>query len=435
MNQAGEAGKFHKLSWLRLTSVMIVEAIALGSLSMPASFATLGLVPALLIVIGMGIISYVCSIHIGRTWLANREMTSYPMAGELLFVRMFGEGGRKTGRYFTTTIFLLLLIFTTGSHALTGRLMFNALSDNAICQVGFSAISAIILFILALPKTFNEMGWLGYVDFASIVIAIIITIIGSGVEGSQRPGGLDAVQWYAVNPEAPTFASAFLAVTNITFAYAYAQCQFSFMSELKRPREYTKSVGLLVSVEMVIYCLTGSLIYRFSGQQVESPALLGLSPTLSKVAFGVAIPVIFISGSINSVTAGRFIYDWKYKGTRHELINTKQGNIAWVGIIAVITIIAWLVAELIPIFSALLGIISAAFISFFSYTFPALFYIYFLRDGSWNASMRNMVFTVLNILIAVGGLFIVVAGIYASAIDIKEQTDAGTVGKPFSCAA
>lgn len=35
-----EAQKFHKLSWIRLTSVLIVEAIALGSLSMPASFAT-----------------------------------------------------------------------------------------------------------------------------------------------------------------------------------------------------------------------------------------------------------------------------------------------------------------------------------------------------------------------------------------------------------
>lgn len=33
---------FHCLSWRRLTVVLIVEAIALGSLSLPAAFAILG---------------------------------------------------------------------------------------------------------------------------------------------------------------------------------------------------------------------------------------------------------------------------------------------------------------------------------------------------------------------------------------------------------
>lgn len=35
--------KFNRLGWKRLTVVLIVEAIALGSLSLPSAFATLGM--------------------------------------------------------------------------------------------------------------------------------------------------------------------------------------------------------------------------------------------------------------------------------------------------------------------------------------------------------------------------------------------------------
>lgn len=359
------------------------------------------------------------------------------MAGELLFVRLFGERARKIGFWFTTVCWLLLLIFTTGSHSLTGKLAFNTLSNDAICQVGFSGIAAIILFLLALPKTFNEMGFLGYIDFTSIVLAIGITIIASGVQSSKQPGGLNAVEWYAFIPKdkQPTFAEAFLAVTNITFAFAFAQCQFSFMSELKKPKEFTKSIGLLVGTEIFIYVITGSTIYAFSGQRVESPALLGLSDTVSKVAFGIALPVIFISGSINTTTAGRFLYDRMYKGTPHEFMSTVKGNISWVLLILVGTIIAWIIAEVIPIFSALLGLISAVFLSLFIFFFPAVFWLIFLREGSWMSSWKNITLTLVNSFIALMAVFILVAGIYASAEDIKSQYAKGEVASPFSCKA
>ncbi|CAO1624588.1 unnamed protein product [Parajaminaea phylloscopi] len=429
------AAKFHKMSWIRLTSVLIVEAIALGSLSMPASFATIGLVPAILLTIGLGCVAYVCSLAVGGLWLKHPELTSYPLAGELLFVRIFGERSRKIGFWFTTICWLLLLIFTTGSHSLTGKLAFNTLSNDAICQVGFSGIAAIILFLLALPKTFNEMGFLGYIDFTSIVCAIGITIVASGIAGHKQPGGLDAVEWYAFLPKdkQPTFAEAFLSVTNITFAFAFAHCQFSFMAELKRPKEFKKSVALLVGTEMFIYVMTGALIYVFSGQNVKSPAFLGLSNTVAKVAFGVALPVIFISGSINTTTAGRFVYDRMYRGTRHEFMTTVKGNISWILLILVGTIIAWVIAEAVPVFSALLGLISSAFLSMFIFFFPAVFWLVFLRGDSDTGSWRNRAMTALHTFIALMAVFIFVAGIYASAMDIKSAYAKGTVATPFSC--
>ena len=401
---------------------------------MPSTFAAIGMVGGVILTVGMGFVAIYSSLHIGNLWLKHPELTNYPLAGELLFGKMFGPRMRRPGYWFTTACFLLLLTFTTGSHSLTGRTAFNTLSDDGLCAAGWAGIAAIILFLIALPKTFNELSFLGFLDFGSIITAILITMIAAGVQNAAKPGGLAAVEWYAVLPkeQRPTFATAFQSVTNVVFAYAYAQCQFSFMTELKDPKEFNKSIWLLGGIEIVIYTLTGAIIYAFAGQNVASPALASTSGVIPKVAYGIALPVIFISGSINTTTAARFIYDSKYQHTRHQYINTVKGNIVWVALIFVITALAFVLGEVIPIFNALLGIISALFISFFSYIFPPLFWIFLLREGDWRIG-KNLWLTLLNVFIAVCGFFILVAGVYASAVDIQQSYAAGEVGAPFSC--
>lgn len=404
---------------------------------MPSTFATVGMVPGILCTVGIGIIAIYASLNIGAVWYEDQSLVDYPLACQKLGAKMFGKRfGPGIGYWFTTVAFLLLLTFTTGSHSLTGKVAFQTLSDNALCATGFAGIAAIILFILALPKTFSEMAILGYIDFISIVAAILITIIASGIDASKRPGGLSAVEWHAFPPpdNRPTFAEAFLSMTNIIFAYAYAQCQFSFMSELKKEKDYKKSVWALGLTEIVIYTLTGALIYAFAGVNVQSPALLSTSGVIPKVAFGVALPVIFISGSINTVVAARFIYSVTLgKQKKYENIDGVVGNIVWVSLVLVITIIAYVIASAIPFFSALLGIIASLFISFFTFVFPGLFYNYLIRKEPWNASYKTIVLSLANWLLTFTGLFILVAGLYASVVDIKSEFAEGTVGHPFSC--
>ncbi len=69
------------------------------------------------------------------------------------------------------------------------------------------------------------------------------------------------------------------------------------------PRDYVKSIWALGLIEIFIYTLTGALVYAFVGSEVKSPAILSAAPLVSKVAFGIALPVIFISGSINSTVS------------------------------------------------------------------------------------------------------------------------------------
>jgi len=327
------AAHFNRLGWKRLTVVLLVEAIALGSLSVPSAFATLGMVAGVITCIGLGLIAIYTSYIVGMTKLKFPHISHYADAGRLLM--------GKFGYEVVGAMFTLQLVFLVGSHCLTGSIAFGNITNNGTCSLAFGVVSAIILLFLAIPPSFAEVAILGYIDFVSIILAIGITMIATGVASGKAPGGLQAVDWSAWPKEGITFADAFNAVTNIVFAYSFAVCQFSFMDEMHTPKDFVKSIWTLGLVEIFIYTLTGGLIYAFVGVDVKSPALLSAGSLMAKIAFGIALPVIFISGSINTTTVARYIHGRVYEHSILRYINTKMGWITWLALIAFITIIAW----------------------------------------------------------------------------------------------
>ena len=157
---------------------------------------------------------------------------------------------------------------------------------------------------------------------------------------------------------------------------------------------------------------------------------------MSRIAFGVALPVIFISGSINSVVVGRYIMGRVFPNSPIKYINTKAGWAVWLSLIAAITVVAWIIAEAIPFFNALLGLISSLFISGFTFYWPALFWFQLIKEGKWNASKKNIALSILNATIFVIGIAILGLGTYASAADIADSYASGSgVRSPFTCSA
>lgn len=444
--QEGEQ-KFHRLGWRRLTVVLIVEAIALGSLSLPSAFATLGMVAGVLCSVGLGFLAIYTSDLVGMVKIKFPEVAHYADAGRLVAGRF--------GYELVGAMFALQLILLVGSHCLTGTIAFLNITDNATCSLVFGVISAIILFILALPPSFTELAILGYIDFVSIILAIGITMIATGIKANHSDGGLAAVDWSPWPKEDLSFADAFIAITNIVFAYSFSICQFSFMDEMHTPTDYKKSIWALGLIEIAIYTITGGVIYAFVGVDVKSPALLSGGHLISKIAFGVGLPVIFISGSINGTVVGRFIHGRVYKNSVIRYVNTTMGWVTWTVLIAVITLVAWIIAEAIPFFSDLLSISSSLFISGFTYYFPAIFWFVLLKEGSvWER--KNWLHFGLSSLSMVVGLVVLVCGTYASVVDIvsldsllltvlrhrsktnswlqNNQFKAKTVRGPFTCA-
>lgn len=423
--QEGEQ-KFKQLGWKKLTVCLIVEAIALGSLSVPSAFATVGMVAGVLLCVGLGLIAIYTSYVVGQVKIKHPHVAHYADAVKLIW--------GKFGYELTGAMFALFLILIVGSHTLTGTIAFVRIADKAgVCALVWGILSAIILFFVAIPPTFSEFAILGYIDFVSIIVAIVMTIIATGIEASNAPGGLHAVNWSAWPPPDTTLAQAFLSTTNIIFAYSFAVCQYSFMNEMHQPEDYVKSIWALGLIEIFIYTLTGALIYAFVGADVQSPGLLSAGATVSRVAFGVALPVIFISGAINTTVVSRYILDRAYPNSPIRYINTKAGWSVWLALIGVITLIAWVIAEAIPFFNALLGLISSLFISGFTFYFPALFWFQLIKEGKWYQGWKNITLSIVNGLVFAIGIAVLVLGTYASVEDILSAYSSGTVRGSFTC--
>lgn len=205
------------------------------------------------------------------------------------------------------------------------------------------------------------------------------------------------------------------------------------MDEMHAPEDYVKSIWALGLIEIFIYTLTGALIYVFVGQDVKSPALLSAGTKMAKVAFGLALPVIFISGAINGTVVARYIHGRVYKDSVTRFINTRKGWITWIALISFITIIAWVIAEAIPFFSDLLSICSALFISGFTFYFPAMMWFMLIKKGKWHAK-ENLFLSIVNAIVFVIGMIVLAAGTYSAVADIRDQYKAGTVRGAFTCA-
>ncbi|KAM0723402.1 hypothetical protein Q7P37_000388 [Cladosporium fusiforme] len=413
--------KYNKLGWKKLTICLIVKAIALGALSMPSAFANLGMVAGILLTVGIGFIAIYTSYVVGQVAVKYPHVKHYADAVRLIWGRF---GYELCGFMFCCYLSLLV-----GSHALTGTISFIRIVDTySLCAVVWGVISAIILFLLALPPSFSEFAILGYIDFGSIIAAIGITIIATGIRNDHG-----ASDWSAWPPEDMTLKSAFLSTTNIVLAYSFAVSQFSFMAEMHRPKDYVKSIWALGLMEIAIYTITGATIYAFVGKSVESPALLSAGFTVSRVAFGVALPVTFISGSISATVVGRYVLGRAFPDSPIKYVNTKAGWMVWIAVIAVITLVAFIIAEAIPFFNTFLGLISSLFISGFTFYFPSLFWFLLIKEGKWNASWHNIGLSIANLIIGIIGLLILGLGTWASIQDILDQYASGVLSGPFTC--
>ncbi|CAM1500377.1 Fc.00g095390.m01.CDS01 [Cosmosporella sp. VM-42] len=421
----GEA-KFRRLGWKRLTVILVVEAIGLGTFSLPSAFATLGVVAGTFCCVTMGLLA----IYTG--WIVGKVSVVYPN------VNHYGDiGGLLMGRFGSELfggLYVLELILMTASFMLTGTIAFNILSDYGACGLVFSIVSGILLFVLAIMPSFTEAAILGYVDLLSVVSALGITIIASGIESSKAPGGVSAVNWSAWPDPDATFKDGMVAICNILFAYCFSMFLSPFMAEMHTPSDFMKSVWTLGIIEIMVYTVTGVLIYVFIGNEVESPSLLSLSSVVSKVAFGVAIPIIFISGAIGNTVTARYIHLRLYKNSIVRFINTPKGWATWLAVLATITVLAWIIGEGIPIFNDLLSLSSALFISGFVLYFPSIIWYKLLCKGSWYRN-ENILHAVLCLFCFGFGLLVLVGGTYASVKDIQHHYAIGSIRKPFSCEA
>jgi hypothetical protein len=242
----------------------------------------------------------------------------------------------------------------------------------------------------------------------SIIIATLMTV------GDVSAGHSIAHGSFVVSQKLG-FSTAFLGVTNIAIAFSSHSCFFSVISEFKKPEDFPKAMALLQIVDTGLYLIAALVIYLYVGSEVPSPALsAAATKVMRKAIWGVAIPTIVIAGVIYGHVAAKYIFLRIFRNTKHLERRTKLSTISWFAL----TFAIW----------ALSMIVADAFVSWFSYGLPGLFWLW-MHKGNWFSSKAQTVRFVANAGLLLCGFLICVLGMWASIEAIANEE----ITKPWSC--
>ncbi|KAI0093715.1 transmembrane amino acid transporter protein-domain-containing protein [Irpex rosettiformis] len=419
-NEDGSDIKYTTMEWWKAAALMLAETVSLGVLSLPSAFASLGMVAGIILIISLGFIATITGYAIGSFKLRYPYVHNMADAGEIL--------AGPVGREVLGAAQVIFMVFLCASHVLTGTIAFDTMTNGASCSVVWAVVSAVICLIMTLPRTLNGISYLSVASFVSILGAIMITMIGVGIIGRQ--GSISATSHL-------TFSKGFLAVTDIIFAYAGHVAFFTFISEMKEPRDFPKTLYALQICDTTIYLIVGIVVYAYTGTTAVSPALGNTGATLRKIAFGIAMPTIMVAGVINGHVCAKLIYVRIFrregKPSPHMTSHTLLGWGTWIVTCVLIWVFAFIIAEVIPFFNDLLGVISSLFASWFTYGISGIFWLHLHpRSERWTTPWMKTQ-TIFWWGIVLMGAFIMVAGLYSSIVSIIDGYKNGLFPTPFSC--
>ncbi len=394
----------------------------------------------------------------------------YPLKtfGDLAY-RVYGSFARYTVSLFQSVQLFLnvgIIIVTNGQGlsqiAAKGP---NKTQDGA-CFIILCFVWAIAGALLGQIRTLQRLGWIAN---AAIWMNVFIIISSMAVIAHSEPNFTAAKANNMVEP-GPIFKTAgpppgvafdgqVVGLMQAVFSYGGAMLFVEFMSEMKRPFDFWK--GMLCAQTFIFFCYLfyGLFCYSYQGQFTINPAFQGISSyawqTVSNVFY-------IVSSLIAGVLYGNIGIKVVYNNVLLELLkfpslSTKAGKLVWVAVVPIYWGVAFVVAAAIPQVSNLSGLIAAACILQFSYTFPPMIMLGFqIKKDALQAGegfdprsgrtthhdsgfaryrrgyMKKFLFNTFNLIFFLGSCVTAILGIYSAAKGMKEAYGAGAPPS-FSC--
>lgn len=200
---------------------------------------------------------------------------------------------------------------------------------------------------------------------------------------------------------------------------------FAIITDLKKPTDFPKSILCLQTAATTLYTLCAVLVYVFAGKHVPSPALGATSPIVRKVAYGFALVTIVAPGSIFGHINSKWIFQKTCAFLPQLDPHSSKAGILWFACVLATWVTAWIIAQSIPHFNSLLGLISSIFVSFFDLALSSWLFLHL----SWNVkalfcTAKGVALSLLNLFILVVALALFGLGAYGSGKQIHDVTGA-----------
>ncbi|KAF4338090.1 neutral amino acid permease [Fusarium beomiforme] len=424
--QTEDGVQFRTVSWQRATVIFLKIQFAMSILSVPGAFATLGAVGGGLSLVGWHTLNTYTAVILGE--FRNRHPECHTLAD------MCGRLWGRFGKELVGLQILVAQVLISAAGIVSISTAFNALSNHGACTVIFTLIGAISITMFSSVRTFSKLGWLTWIGFFTFFVAVFIFVVA--VTQQDRPamapetGDYD-LGWTAIAH--PTFVAGITASANIFISNSGSSMYLPVLSEMKRPEHYRKAV-LVTGVCVTAMYLTFSLvIYRWCGVWLATPAFGSAGPLFKKISYGIALPGLIIGVGIYQHVAAKYIFVRILRDSHHLQENTMVHWSTWIGSNLILGILAFIIAEAVPILNYLLGLAAAVCFAPFSLIFPALLWMQDFKHYRTDILSRKAAYWSHALIVLVGS-FMVVAGTYSVAVAIQDAYRNGLIAKVFDCA-
>ncbi|SCU82311.1 LAME_0C00584g1_1 [Lachancea meyersii CBS 8951] len=427
--------QYRTCSWHHTTGLMLSEYIVLAIMSFPWSYSVLGIVPGIILTL------FVAStvLYTGLTIIEYCE--KYPHLKSVCDIGQHLFWDKRWAWYATLACFLANNTLIQGLHVLVGAKYLNTITNHSLCTVDFGVIVACIAFVFSVPRTFSSLSKVAYFSAITMFIAVVLAMIFAGVQ--DHPAGYDGtpLTFRAFPKKGTTFVEGMSAFLNIVYSFVGQITYPQFISEMKRPAEFRKVLYIVTLCEVIIFTLAGVIMYVYVGNEyMTAPAFGSLTRTFKIISFSFAVPTLIFAGSLYSNVSGRLIFFTLFKRSKHLYSHTTVGWVAWVGILLVTWVVAFIIAEVVPFFSDLLSLMSSLFDCWFGFVFWGMAY-FKLKEKKYHTpkfysalSVTEKIHFYVAIFLIATGIYILGPGLYAAVQSIILNYQADAYGTVFSCA-
>ncbi|KAI3282826.1 hypothetical protein CBS147309_876 [Penicillium roqueforti] len=417
---------FRTVSWIRASIIFLKIIFATGVLSIPSLMYELGAFPGAVSVIAWTVLNAYCAIVQGNF------RNAYPGCHSI--VDMAQVVGGPIVRELVGFLFTVSYIIVAASGVIGVSTAFNALSRHSICTVWFSFIAMIIITMCASVRKFSHIGWLTWVGFGSVYVAVFIIVIG--VTTRDRPAAApqtgDFDLGYRVIGD-PNFTTGITASATIFVSSAATSAFLPVISEMRRPKDYPKAVYLSMSLVTASYLTFSLVIYAWCGKWIASPSLGSAGETVKRVAYGIALPGLIVSGCLYVHVAAKYLFVRILRNSSHLQANTAVHWCTWLSCTIGMSAISFVLACAIPIFNYVLALVGSLCFAPLAISLPGWLWLYSHRDY-WKGNALRVMLYAFHVFLVLLGLFLAVGGTYGVVVQIKEAYADGQIESAFSCA-
>ena len=314
------------------------------------------------------------------------------------------------GREFVGVMFVIAFIFCTGSGLLGISIGLNSLSNHGACSVAFTFVGTVLTVIISCIRTWGKMTWPLTFGFISVMAGVLVVVIG--VTLRDRPAAAPATGPYELGFHTiayPTFTAGMVGACTIMVSSCGCPGYLPVIAEMRRPQQFKRSAIIVAILVGSVYLSFSMVMYRWCGQWIASPSLGSAGPLLKKVAYGVALPSLCVSAAIFNHTSAKYIFVRLLRDTKHLQSNSLIHWSTWITCNVTVGLLAFVLAEAIPVFNYILSLEASLFFAPMSLMFPAFFWMHDYKHYRTGNVKQRLAYGA-HVLLATLAMFLVVGG-------------------------